>query len=347
MPLPFLAIPVLIKGAAVVAGVVGAGAAVKGMKSMADANDTMDKAKKKHSASLERFEKEHKSINLQMDELGKKELEILQSFEKFSELLEKIHNRPEFSAYNKDGVSIPKYDQQEMKEIYLGAGILLGGLGGAALGTAGGFAAAGATTAAMMAVGTASTGTALSSLAGAAATKATLAALGGGAIAAGGGGMAAGAAALSAATLGVGILIGGIIFSVTGSSLSSKADEALLQAGKAEKEVDSICVYFDELGAAVDKFSSALAKIYKIYTTHLSSLGYLIEYNKKTNWDDFTQEEKTLTENTALLVGVLYKMCQVRLVLASSEEGGLNAVNNGEIDSAIEDAEFVMRRNHF
>lgn len=56
---------------------------------------------------------------------------------------------------------------------------MVGGLGGALLGTAGGFAASGATTAAVMALGTASTGTAISTLSGAAATNATLAALGG------------------------------------------------------------------------------------------------------------------------------------------------------------------------
>ena len=47
----------------------------------------------------------------------------------------------------------------------------------------------------------------------------TLALLGGGTLAAGGGGMAAGAAALGAATLGVGLLVGGIIFSFTGGKM--------------------------------------------------------------------------------------------------------------------------------
>ena len=48
----------------------------------------------------------------------------------------------------------------------------------------------------MAAYGTASTGTAIATLSGAAATNASLAAFGGGAVAAGGGGMALGAAAL-------------------------------------------------------------------------------------------------------------------------------------------------------
>lgn len=68
------------------------------------------------------------------------------------------------------------------ESVAVGAGVLLGGLGGAAVGIAGAFAASGATTSAVMALGTASTGTAISSLSGIAATNTTLAALGGGAL---------------------------------------------------------------------------------------------------------------------------------------------------------------------
>jgi len=65
-----------------------------------------------------------------------------------------------------------------------------------ASGMAGGFVAGTATTSLVAAFGTCSTGTAISSLSGAAATNATLAWLGGGAASAGGGGMAAGALVL-------------------------------------------------------------------------------------------------------------------------------------------------------
>ena len=112
-----------------------------------------------------------------MDRLGKLELEILQSFQKFSDIFERIQNKPEFRAFKHGDVTIPTYSPEDLKKVSVGAGVLLGGLSGAALGTAGGFAAAGATTAAVMALGTASTGTAIASLSGAAATNATLAAL--------------------------------------------------------------------------------------------------------------------------------------------------------------------------
>ena len=64
-------------------------------------------------------------------------------------MFEQIKNRLTFENYSKNGVTLPRYDGEELKEVSIGAGVLLGGLDGAGLGVAGGFAAAGATTAAV------------------------------------------------------------------------------------------------------------------------------------------------------------------------------------------------------
>ena len=159
MPLPlFLAI-----GAAA-AGAAGAGATVHGAFKMKKANKIMKEAQERNQRNVARFETHNKITSESMDELGQMELTTLAQFEKFTDLIEQIQNRPEFKKYEKDGVEIPEYDPEELKKVSIGAGVLLGGLGGAAMGTAGGFAAAGAATAAVMALGTASTGTAIASL---------------------------------------------------------------------------------------------------------------------------------------------------------------------------------------
>ena len=203
MPLPLVL--GIVAGASALGGL---GAGAHGGIKMKKASDTMKKARRIHDKCQADLTQKNTATSGKMDELGKLEMEILSSFEDFSDTIEKIQNRPKFVEYNNDGVELPKYDGEEIKNVSVGAGVLLGGLGGAALGTAGGFAAAGATTSAVMALGTASTGTAIASLSGAAATNATLAALGGGAIAAGGGGgMALGTAVLGGATLGVGLLV--------------------------------------------------------------------------------------------------------------------------------------------
>ncbi len=339
-------LPLILGIGAAIAGIAGVGSGIHGGVKMKEANDTMKAADSRHKSNLKRFEKQSTSTNTHMDELGKKELDILNSFEKFSDVFEKIQNRPQFKPYNKDGVDIPEYSCDKLKEVSIGAGVLLGGIGGAAVGTAGGFAAAGATTAAVMALGTASTGTAIASLSGVAATNATLAALGGGALAAGGGGMALGTTILGAATLGVGLLVGGIIFNVTGSSLSNKADEAWDQMKRAEKEIDGICSYLTDLSNIAKKYMSSLQSVENVYQSHLNQLQKIVNHEEKTDWNDFDQAEKAITENTALLVGLLYNMCKVQLVIKSDKEDELNAINSDAVNKSIADAEqFIQDKN--
>lgn len=335
-------LPLILGVGAAIAGTVGVGSGVYGAAKMKEANDTMKSADSRHKSNIEKFESQSKITSNDMDNLGKKELEILESFEAFTNVFEKIQGKPQFKTYSKDGVNIPEYDAEELKKVSIGAGLLLVGIGGAAVGTAGGFAAAGATTAAVMALGTASTGTAIASLSGVAATNATLAALGGGAIAAGGGGMALGTTILGAATLGVGLLVGGVIFSVTGSSLSNKADEAWSQMEKAEREINQICSYMKDLSNTALRFDKALSSVNKVYRNHLNTLTFIVETNKKTDWNEFTTEERLLTENTALLVNLLFNMGKVKLVLVSENENEQNKVNFKEVDKSIKNAEIFL-----
>lgn len=339
MPLPFI----LIAGA-VAAAAAGIGSGINGGKKMKEANDTMKVAESQHHSNIQRFERKQEATTADMDRLGKLELEILNSFTKFSDIFERIQNRPEFKKYDRENVEIPAYNKEELKRASVGAGVLLGGLGGAAAGTAGGFAAAGATTTAVMALGTASTGTAIASLSGAAATNATLAALGGGAVgsAAWAGGMSLGSAVLGGATLGVGLLVGGLIFNVTGKKLSDKADEAWSQMKRAEKEIDTICDYLNDLSQAEKKFEDALKRVNQVYCRHLNMMGDLVILRGKTKWNEFAPSEQALTENTVLLVGLLYEMCKVKLVKQSTKKDEVNKVNDSEINNAVKKADTFL-----
>ena len=225
MPLPFI-----IGVGAAVAGTIGVGAGLQGVAKMVEANDTIKSTEQSHKKNVNRFESAYELTSGTMDELGNLELNILKDFDKFSDTIEKI------------------------EKVSIGAGVLLTGLSGAALGVAGGIAAAGATTSAVMAFGTASTGTAIASLSGAAATNATLAALGGGAI--GGtiagtgiasGGIGLGTSMLTMATAGVGLLVGGIVFSLSGNSMAEKAESAYSEMKDAEKTIHEICDYLHRL----------------------------------------------------------------------------------------------------
>lgn len=337
-------LPIILGVAAAVAATTGVGTGIHGAVKMKEADGTSKLAKRIHEDAIEKFKTRSKDVTTIMDDIGRKELKSLDSFKKFSSCIEKIQNKPEFGNLSVSGVDLPKYKEKEIEDVSLGAGILLGGVGGAAVGTLGGFASAGMTTAAVMAIGTASTGTAISSLSGIAATNATMAALGGGSLAVGGGGIALGTTILGAATLGVGLLIGGIIFNGSGNKLSDQADEAYGQATKTKEEVDSVCLYLDELEKAAIPFKEALIKVRVQYKKNLSKLEQTVLSDQKTDWDDFDDEEKINTENTVLLVGLLLKMCRVKLVLKEEDMDGINQVNTKDITKAVSDAKTVMKQ---
>ena len=342
MPLPlFLGI------AAAVAAAGGIGTGVHGAVKMKDANDTVKSAAERHNKNIKRFESCNSKTAENMDALGKLELDILVSFQQFSDMFERIQNRPSFKEFTSESVDLPHYDKEEFAKVSVGAGVLMGGIGGAALGTAGGFAAAGATTAAVMALGTASTGTAIASLSGAAATNATLAALGGGALAAGGGGIALGTTMLGVTTLGVGLLVGGVIFSITGSSLSNKAEKAHKEMLEAEKEINKICSYLNELGTVATRYHRIMENVNSIYRRHLNAMDAIININKKTDWLEFTPQEKLVTENTVLLVQLLYKICQVKIVNKTTKEGELNTINKAAVEENIKAADKLMAERGF
>lgn len=337
MPLPFI-----LGLGAVIAGAAGVGSGINGAMKIKDANDTIKSAERQHKENIARFEATSERTNTIMDNLGKLELNILKSFENFSDVIEKIQNRPQFKSYNINGVLLPKYDKEELRNVSVGAGVLLGGLGGAAAGTAGGFAAAGATTAAVMALGTASTGTAIASLSGAAATNATLAALGGGAIAAGGGGMALGSAVLGAATLGVGLLVGGVIFNATGSKLSDEADKAYSEMLKAKDTIDKACNILTEIDNTDNNYIIALKEVERVYKKFFGVVEWAVSTGKR-DWNEFSYSEKIATENAVLLVGLLYNMCKVELVLKAKNEDDMNKANVVEVNKSISNAETILQ----
>ena len=341
MPIPFI-----LGAIAVAAGVAGVGAGIKGAVDMADANDTLNQAKKRDEKNQQRYKNVDAKACNAMDRLGALEINVLASFKTFSEVIEKVKNRPTFADINKENVNIPKFDAKDLEQASVGASILVGGLGGAAIGTLGGYAAAGATTAAVAALGAASTGTPIAALSGAAATNATLAALGGGSLAAGGGGMALGSAVLGGATLGVGLLVGGIIFSLVGSNISEKADKAYSQMLENEKVINKICSYLESLSVEANKYYTDLNKANEVYMDQFRIMQYIVEARKGADglvdWRLLNQHERTIIKNVTMLVGLLYHMCKVKLVKVSVEGEKINSVNKTEIDEARKKCKDVL-----
>lgn len=343
-------LPLIVGAIAAVAGAAGVGMGVRGAVKMKEAKEDIEWAQRCHQRNLDRLEETNKETCSMMDTLGKNELDTLSSFQVFSDLFARIKNRPEFKHVDINGVKIPEFKFEELKEVSVGASVLVAGMGGAALGTAGAMAASGATTAAVMAVGTASTGAAISGLSGVAATNAALAALGGGSLAAGGGGMALGSMVLGGATLGVGLLVGGVIFSLAGSRISDQAEEAKDQMRNAESRINKICEYLTELRNTARNYNDTLMQVRHIYDRQMSRMSYIVSSHSgsddKVDWNSLTTDEQLTIKNAVSLVQVLYSMCKVRLVLknehsAADEEDQINTINYEEINKASEQAVVV------
>lgn len=154
--------------------------------------------------------------------------------------------------------------------------------------------------------------------------------------------MALGTAVLGGATLGVGLLVGGIIFNFTGSKMSDKADDAYRQAKKAQEDAERIINYLNELNDTAKDFYEALNDTAVVYGGLLMALDRLINRQHKVKWVEYSNSEKMLVQNSALIVGVLYKVCQTKIVKENKNKDDFNEINKLDVRMAIKDCQSVV-----
>lgn len=282
MPLPF--IPILIGAAALAAGATGV---AKGI----EAKDKLDRAQR-YQRDAKRLADQAEQDGKQAQELLKRELTKLgQAKKDLNELCVKVEKRRKQDIENDmmddkskkfNKVSISVYGSSaSMADVFTSmAGSLGAGAASCALALGG-----------VVLFGTATTGTAIGSLTGAAFSSALLSWFGGGALAAGGLGVMGGAAVLGGIFLGPAILIGGFV-------LSSKAEEALDQARdayyevkekveKANKVINSIkncCTQLSDYTALINRTRDSLKRMFDIYCNNsgevtAGGLDALLYYN--------------------------------------------------------------------
>ena len=289
MPLPFI-----IGGIALAAGVksgISGGAKIK------DVKETVEIAKKIQEKAVEKLEKKSDSTSRLIESISNEELKIQKSFASFSNIIEKIQNRPEFKAYQNEMIDIHQYEFVKISDVSVGRTVLLGEAVGSSV------------SATLIAQGAASVGT--------------------------------GALAI---TPGIGLLVGGLIMNSTGKKLSNQADEAYCQAKKTEEEVEEVCKYLNSLTYYGSNFKKSLLSVNGEYGKRLNKLDMIVNCEGKIDWNDFTEQEKLLTQNSVLLVGLLYKMCQVKLVKKTDNESR-EEVNKEEINKAIKRADEVIKND--
>ncbi|PHI30049.1 hypothetical protein [Budvicia aquatica] len=232
-------IPIIVGVIAAGAGVYGLVKGVSGAKDHRDAKDINDSAKGMVDSINQRIDNSRQSTNSTIEDYGQRKLrafnDVISDFiETYGRLKDvNLLNSPELENLNagdfsKTTLAGLQQDYQTLKDAGLGLGTGMGS--GAAL-------AFGAYNGTML-LATASTGTAISSLSGVAATNATLAWLGGGSLAAGGYGMAGGMMVL-------GGIVAGPALAIFGHILGNKGEEALNNACSNMEQARTICDHGD------------------------------------------------------------------------------------------------------
>ncbi|MGL4849574.1 MAG: hypothetical protein ACRC28_11755 [Clostridium sp.] len=324
MPIPFLLI-----GGLVAAGTAGVGAGAYGVKKMSDANNIIKDEKRKYDSKKNLFDKKNEECVKTLEDFTRLKLEIWKSFDRFSKTYEKIKNKPEFKGgIGKDKYRVSKLELENINEVKISALKILGA-STLAVGTGG--ALAGGTIAGVGLFGVASTGTAISTLSGAAATNATLAAIGGGSLATGGLGMAGGTAILGGVVAAPALAIGGVFMAWKGNSSMEKAYEISAEVSKAVKQFNEGEIFLGNLQKIIKEVDVNLKRLYKYYLELIMRLEDVVKY--KCDFRKFEENEKYLLEANIIIVKVLKKVTQINLITKNKE--GKDIINSNKIKNEL------------
>jgi len=285
-------IPLIIGAVAAAAGIYGAAKGVSGAIDHSNAKDLNNDARNIVNTANLKVEAQRKKTNTTLEDYGQRKLrafngvvaEFIETFERLKNV--ELSQSPELdklNAGNFTGQTLTglRQDYQALKDAGLGLGAGMGG--GAAL-------AFGAYNGTML-LATASTGTAISSLGGVAATNATLAWLGGGSLAAGGYGMAGGMMVL-------GGIVAGPALAIFGHVLGNKGEEALNNARSNMEQANTLRDQADLMASkltAIEKVTvlanNTFSKISSQLRRSVSELKKVIE-QEGVDYRTFSKENK-------------------------------------------------------
>lgn len=130
MPLPFI-----LGLGAVIAGAVGVGSGINGAKKMKDANDIVKLAERELDEYLEKLNNMQEKTSIDLGALDKIKCDINEEFVVFSDIIERIQNRPQFKKIIKDSTIVISCSEASLltsksslgERLCIGAGYLLGG----------------------------------------------------------------------------------------------------------------------------------------------------------------------------------------------------------------------------
>jgi hypothetical protein len=222
-------LPLLIGAAAIGSALFGAKKGLDAKANYKKAKSLIEDATSDLEAVKSRLDNQKKRTNSSLENLGKVRLthegQLMKRFVDMAQRVNQVSYRPITLGASKVQISAPELKEIELSA-YQAADLMKDGAGALSSGVLAGVGAGGLATT----FGVASTGTAIGSLTGVAATNATLAWLGGGSLAAGGMGVAGGTAVLG------GVIAGPVLLAM-GFAAAKKSEKALTEAFEQEAEI--------------------------------------------------------------------------------------------------------------
>lgn len=301
MPIPFIA-------AGVIAATATSGihSGVKATKNSRKAKSVNRRAGEMVEQSEERLNATRQITNRSIESLGEKKISILSNsikeFISLYQLLKNVEiNQKTIGVEELKNIGVSKDLLHDLEaQSYKAVKVASGGM--ASLGT--GVAAAYGAYAGTMALGTASTGAAISGLSGVAATNATLAWLGGGALSAGGYGVAGGTMVLGGIVAGPALAVGGLVISSQSKKKLNSAYENLDEAKVIQEQMKSAEEVLFGIKNRANQLKTLLSTINVEFTELLSVMRIIIK-NKGTDWLDYSQNEKEDIHKLVLLAQLI------------------------------------------
>ncbi len=326
MPLPLLFI-----GIAAATGLAGAGKTVKAVVDNTNANKINTAANEGVDNARKRLEQQRGAVAQSLEKLGEEKLQILAgTVTSFVSAFEKIKNIDFTSSVGLEELEKLHIDQKDFEELKELGNFAIQVAGGVTAGAAGGALTAIGAYGAAQTFAAASTGTAIASLSGAAATNATLAFFGGGSLAAGGLGMAGGMMVLGGLVAGPALLVMGLI---TGAKSQEKLDQALINKAQAEEIMEALHIASDQCSAIRRRaylFYSLLAHL----DTYLLPLVWQMEdiiAKEGTDYSTYSSESKKVVMAAASNAGSVKAVLDVPIL---TDDGSLTE-QSGEIVDKI------------
>ncbi|KFI67601.1 hypothetical protein BMAGN_0802 [Bifidobacterium magnum] len=301
-------------------GGTGIAAGIKGFGDNAKAKNLIQNAEERRDVAAGRLELQREACSAALQSLGREKMVVLDDdMQRFVASFKQLKNVDFRDSLGIDEVRRLKVDEASFSELEqlsdMAAQMLQGGIAGVGAGALTAMSAYGA--AGLLA--TASTGTAISSLSGAAAANATLAFFGGGALAGGGLGMAGGAVVLGGLVAGPALLAFGMVLGLNGGK---NLENAKAHSAETDKYVAQWEAAYDLCVAIRDRaylFYALLADLDAKFAPAIEELDRLI----CERGDDYAQYDAQERQSVAAAASLAASIKAVLDTPLLKEDGSL------------------------